>query len=330
MMMIGNLREPRGILLVGATLAALVAAIGFAYQRQQAVVDAVAFVDVTGSMNARDGAGPDAGRTRIDAAQAAIRDLAQRLPCGSRLGLGIFSERRAFLLFGPADVCQNYAAFDGALAELDWRMAWEGDSYVSKGLYDAIAIAGSLKSNVIFLTDGQEAPPLPASGVPDFEGKPGDVKGLVIGVGGNAKVPIPKFDDDGREIGVYVAGDVPNANHHGLPGKGMESNAGWHPRNAPFGGEIVQGDEHLTSMRSAHLKDLAARTGLTFVGLSTESSLSPMLLSHAALRTVTVTSSASIFPATLALLLAAFLYAFTLVMRGARAFPKTFQNVQQQ
>ena len=66
---------------------------------------------------------------------------------------------------------------------LDWRMAWEGDSYVAKGLYSAIDIAKSLKSDLIFITDGHELPPLPFSGLPPFEGKPGDVGGLIVGVG---------------------------------------------------------------------------------------------------------------------------------------------------
>lgn len=315
MTMLDNFREARGLLLAAAAIAALIAAIGFIYLRQQQFVDAIAVVDITGSMNARDGGMSNVPVARIDAAKTAIRDLAQSLPCGSRIGLGIFTERRSFLLFGPADVCESYEAFDGAVSQLDWRMAWEGDSYVAKGLYDAVAIADSLKSNLLFFTDGQEAPPLPASGVPDFEGKIGLVKGLIVGMGGTAKVPIPKFDDDGREIGVYAVGDVPHVNRHGLPGKDMASAVGWHPRNAPQGGDLVVGEEHLTSMRGEHLKELAARTGLTFVDLASAPRLDRSLLNVANLRSEPVLRSAAVFPAALALALATALYTFGLAAR---------------
>ena len=39
----------------------------------------------------------------------------QDIPCQSRLGLGVFSERRSFLLFNPVEVCGNYDALEGAI-----------------------------------------------------------------------------------------------------------------------------------------------------------------------------------------------------------------------
>lgn len=311
-----TLRDTRMLALAGALILAALAAIGYSYQREQNVVDAIAVIDITGSMNARDGAGAAGTKSRIDAARDAILDLTQRLPCRSRLGLGIFTERRSFLLFGPADICENYDALEGALQQLDWRMAWEGDSFIAKGLYSAVEIAADLKSDVIFFTDGHEAPPLPASGIPDFEGKVGDVKGLVVGVGGSEKIPIPKYDDDGREIGVYGVHDVPHVNRHGLPPKGAEAQPGWHPRNAPFGGEELVGEEHLTSMRADYLKEIAGRTGLKFIGLSETGSIVRAVLDSAELRPVRVATSASPIPATLALMLAAVAYGLSLLPRS--------------
>lgn len=273
------------------------------YTKVSQVLDVVAFLDITGSMNVRDGVANSSETSRLDASKDAVIRLAQTLPCGSRIGLGIFTERRSFLLFGPADTCNDYEPLKGAINEIDWRMAWEGDSYVARGLYDAIAIARSLDSNAAFFTDGHEAPPLPSSGIPDFEGKPGETRGVVIGVGGSEKLPIPKFDDDGREIGHYGPGDVPHVNRHGLPGKDMSSAIGWHPRNAPQGGDAVVGEEHLSAMRSAYLTDLAARTGLTFASLQAERNLSQMLLDASTSRRVERKSAAAIFPASLALLL---------------------------
>ncbi|PPD00341.1 MAG: hypothetical protein CTY31_04095 [Hyphomicrobium sp.] len=307
------LKEKRGLMLMGATFATLLALTNFAWTREQRVLDVMAIVDVTGSMNARDGA--EDGASRLEATRTALRQLVLDLPCGSRMGLGIFTERRTFALFAPADVCADYEAMNGAIDELDWRMAWEGDSYVARGLYDAITSAGAFKSNILFLTDGQEAPPLPASGIPDFEGKPGDVKGLIVGVGGAVKMPIPKYDDDGRETGSYAAGDVPHVNRHGLPGKGMENSIGWHPRNAPQGGDVVVGEEHLTSMRGDYLKDLASRTGMSFVDLASHRKLAEPLLSASSLRPIEIERSAAVFPASVALILAAGLFGLSLAAR---------------
>ncbi len=51
-------------------------------------------------------------------------------------------------------------------------MGWEGDSRVAAGLFRAIGLAADLGSDLVFVTDGHEAPPLPARGGPAFEGKP--------------------------------------------------------------------------------------------------------------------------------------------------------------
>ncbi|NOT72822.1 MAG: VWA domain-containing protein [Hyphomicrobium sp.] len=285
--------DPRFVLLVVAAIAATVAATGLRYTARRSIVDATIVVDLTGSMNARDAGVAGKPVSRIEAVRAAVRDLAQSLPCRSRLGLGIFTERRSFLLFEPADICANFDAFDGAISDLDWRMAWEGDSYIAKGLYSAIDVAASAKSDLIFFSDGHEAPPIPASGIPDFEGVPGKVNGLIVGVGGSGKSPIPKFDDDGRETGVISAADVPHDNRHGLPGKSVESAAGWHPRNAPFGAQAVAGEEHLTSVRSEHLRTLASKTGLSYLELNAGRNLRDAVLRSGTLRMADVPENAA-------------------------------------
>ena len=91
----------------------------------------------------------------------ALRRMVADLPCGSRVALALFTERRPFLLFTPVEVCADFAPLDGALAAIDWRMAWEGDSRVAAGLYRAVEMAAGLGTDLLFVTDGQETPPLP-------------------------------------------------------------------------------------------------------------------------------------------------------------------------
>jgi mxaL protein len=250
----------------------------------KAVRNAVNFllvVDITGSMNTRDYG--DAGKTesRLDAIKGIVRQALIDLPCQSRFSLAIFAERRVFLLFDPIEICGNFAPIDGAISALNWREGWEGDSHIASGLYRAIALAHDLDTDLVFMTDGQEAPPLPWSGGPAFDGEPGAVKGLIVGVGGYALSPIPKYDESGRETGFYRQDEVLQESRFGLPPPGAEQRPGYNARNAPFGDMRVEGNEHLSSVREPYLKELAQKTGLSYTHLGGEPELLAALRAHA-------------------------------------------------
>ncbi|WP_295557817.1 vWA domain-containing protein [uncultured Hyphomicrobium sp.] len=280
------------------------------------VYDLLVIVDITGSMTTRDMSVAGKPASRLDAAKAALERLVADLPCQSRLGLGVFTERRSFLLFNPIDVCADFAPLETAIQNLDWRMAWEGDSMVAKGLYHAVEIAADLKADLVFVTDGHEAPPLPSGGaLPEFEGTPGKVLGLVIGAGGTDKVPMPKYDDDGNEIGTYGPMDVPQENHSGPPPPDAHLRPGYHPKWAPFGSDVPQGEEHLSSVKSEHLAAIAARVGLAHADLITSPDLLSAITSNAHPRPVEVAVDIRPLAAALALALLVALYAAPLIAR---------------
>ena len=268
--------------LLAAALLSFAAALGAPrVQTQQNSFDFLAVVDVTGSMNTRDYTLGDEPLSRLDKVKAILRQTLIDLPCESRFGLAIFAERRVFLLFDPIKICDNFAPIAGAVAALNWREAWEGDSHIASGLYRAVALAHDLQTDLVFVTDGQEAPPLPWSGGPDFDGKPGEVKGLIVGVGGYALSPIPKYDNNGREIGMYGPDDVLQESRFGLPPPGAENRPGYNARNAPFGDAHVNGNEHLSSVKEPYLKSLAAKTGLAYTHLVDSSEFLAALEGHA-------------------------------------------------
>ncbi|WP_371346301.1 VWA domain-containing protein [Ancylobacter sp. IITR112] len=304
----GSRRDWRFWLLLAALLAILAALFAPRIVQTGNVRDILVVIDVTGSMNVRDAGLAGAPATRLAAAKAGARDILAALPCGSRLGLAIFTERRSFLLFEPAEICENFAAIAGSIDDLDWRMAWEGDSYVARGVHSALALAAGLKADLVFMSDGHEAPPLAGGALPGFDGKPGEVAGLLVGVGASEPSPIPKFDQDGREVGFYEEQDVPQENRTGPPPEDAASRAGWNPRNAPWGGEAATGTEHLSAMREAHLRALAAQTGLGFVALGTGGGLIAAVEADTRPRPVEMRVDTAAIPAALALFCLALLF----------------------
>ncbi|MGD9544880.1 MAG: vWA domain-containing protein [Methylocystis sp.] len=262
-----DVRDPRLVLLVLATLSLIVALLAPRIMVRRPSFDFLAVVDITGSMNVRDYAASGRPVSRLEAVKTALRVMIAELPCPSHVALAVFSERRPFLLFDPIDVCADFTPLQTSIDSLDWRMAWEGDSRISAGYFRAIAMARDVKSDLLFFTDGQEAPPLPARGAPTFEGRAGEVRGLLIGVGGYELSPIPKFDDRGREIGFLGVADVPHESRFGLPPEGAERRDGYNARNAPFGATAAVGVEHLSSVREDYLRSFAEKTGLTYAHL---------------------------------------------------------------
>ncbi len=307
----------------------------FAFPRVQAkrsVFSYLFIVDITRSMNTVDYESNGARLSRLDFLKSALGEVLRRLPCGSRMGLGLFTERESAILFQPVEVCGNYSAIDGTIARIDWRMAWAADSNIAQGLYNTIKLLKGLNTHLVFVTDGHEAPPINRRYRPDFkeltgevegarilakmqpaaeprfEERPGVVKGLIVGVGGYIPTPIPKFNEEGERIGFYSADDVPHASRFGLPIEDPGDIRGYDPRNAPFGSEAAVGNEHLSSVRESYLKGLGAQTGLVYHHLKSASALSAALREDAFAERITIGADVRWIPALVALLLLTFLY----------------------
>ena len=282
-------------------------------------------VDITGSMNVRDYGVGDQLHSRLDEARKTLKQTLTQLPCGSRAGLAIFSERRSFLLLEPIEVCENFAAFSTTIEQLDWRMAWEGDSYITKGLESGLEIAKSLDVSLVFLTDGHEAPPLPAAQTEighmmmqgeaqvraqtlaapaaSADNESERTGGLIIGVGGASPSPIPKFDETGNQIGFFAGDEVEQENRTGPPPADAASREGWHARNAPYGASAATGNEHFSSLKQTHLRTLATTFGLTYATLTGSGALTQLIMENAKKHPVATSISLAPYIAGLALLL---------------------------
>ncbi|WP_218508624.1 vWA domain-containing protein [Variovorax sp. dw_308] len=278
----------RGLL---ALAAAVLAASLFdpAVMTQRPLVDHVVVIDVTQSMNVLDERIDGEPASRLDFAKQALRQSLLQLPCGSKVGWAVFTEYRALLLLSPIEVCANLKELRSTLARIDTRMAWSGNSEIAKGLHSAIGIAKLLpdKPSLVFITDGQEAPPLNPHYRPAFDDKPGDVTGLVVGVGDLRPSPIPKTDPEGRPLGFWRADEVAQTD---LRSQGRNASVRSETMvddtvgtSAPTLG-ATPGTEHLSALRETYLRLLAGEQGLEFVRLQSPERLAQALTSPALAR----------------------------------------------
>lgn len=166
--------------------------------------------DISQSMNVQDMMLDGKKLTRLDYAKIKASDLVQALPCGSRVGWSVFTGRRTLTLLTPLEVCDHYSGLLASLEEVDGRMRWSNGSSIGKGIHQIMRAADEFTdpTAIIFMTDGQEAPPLEQGqrGVPNTDKL--EVSGLLVGVGGEQALPIPKFDAAGNSAGFWTADEV--------------------------------------------------------------------------------------------------------------------------
>jgi mxaL protein len=204
--------------------------------------------DITQSMNVEDYELQGTPVSRLAYAKAAVADALHRLPCGSRIGFAVFAEYRTLLLLAPIEVCGNYGDLLASLNNIDGRMRWGNASQIAKGVFWAMRAAKEVESrpNLLFLSDGHEAPPLGKEQNPLFDDlQTGEVNGWIMGVGGDIPRPIPKTDDEGKPLGYWHIEDVMQLE----------------------GDQAGVAPEYLSSVHEPYLRALARQTGLAFVRL---------------------------------------------------------------
>jgi mxaL protein len=249
----------------------------------------IVFFDITQSMDVQDYELNGAPVSRLIFARDAVRRALHDLPCGSRVGWGAFAEYRSLLLLAPVEVCSNYNDLLASLDNIDGRMRWANASEVGKGVYWSVrtALEEGSKPDVIFITDGHEAPPLEPGEPPSLPGdvQPGQARGWIVGTGGDIPQPIPRTDADGRRLGYWRASQVIQI--RSSDGKG------------------IVGAEHLSELRERHLKALAGRVGFSYTRLTDFDSMGAAMRDRRFVRRAAAPADFSWLPVGAAILLLA-------------------------
>lgn len=270
---------------------------------QRDVFNTIFVLDISQSMNTRDYQIGVHTVSRLQVVKDSLSNSLRQIPCGSKVGLAIFTEYRSFLLLAPIEVCANYAELSTSIKQVSGKMAWAGGSEVAKGLNWGLkmALAVEPRPDLVFFTDGHEAPPISLHNRPRIDVKAGQVRGLLVGVGGDELTPIPKFDPDGNAVGYWKADEVLQTDIYSQGRGGSVS-----------GGEMVDADgalapdpktrtEHLSSLKEVYLQQLAGETGLSYARLTLPANLATLMSEAGIGQQHRVPTPISWFPALLAL-----------------------------
>jgi len=320
---------PRLVLLLPAGLLLLLALADPTLTLPRKTHDYVFVLDITGSMNVADAGTGSAKPARLEFGKQLLREALEEMACGSRAGLGVFTEHRTFLLFAPVEICDNHLVISTMIDEIDGRMAWAQLSEVAKGLYSGIETVATLAStdggsggqpNLVFMTDGHEAPPVHPTLRPKFRGQPGEVHGLIAGIGGPEPMPIPYLDENDQVAGYWAHDEVMQVDRHsvGRPSSnGTEAMAG--VDSSDLQERMARGAEHLSSLREGYLQQLAVETGLDYLRTTTPGAFAKALLDSRYATRPSIETNVAWIPAALSLLCLVYLFGAHLVTWPERA-----------
>lgn len=251
--------------------------------------------DITQSMGVAD-VTDDKGAsvTRLDAAKVAMRQVLRRLPCGSAVAWGAFTDYRSIPLIAPLEVCEHFDALLSTLDYIEPRMRWANASNVARGAYWALRATQSLNAQqalntahpaddaqpiiTVFVSDGHEAPPAPLD-TDDLLRLDVRLPGLIVGVGSDVASPIPRTDNEGRVIAMWAADEV--VQRSDLP--------------------VGSSHEELSALNEGHLRAIAAKHRLDYARLERVDALHTAMSAAGPARTVPQPTDVRWVPALVAL-----------------------------
>lgn len=228
--------------------------------------------DISQSMNVVDTTLYGKPTSRMAYTQYMLRHIVANMPCGTRVSIGLFAGVSVAALYNPIEVCSNYAAIQDTINHLDWRTAWSGNSRVRDSMFTLARVLRAFPepAQVVYFTDGEEAPKLHAFNTKDLTNFQGGNGWLFVGIGSEKGTAIPKLDDKNQLIGYWSADSF--AMQPGIA-QISEANIGVRDNNVAGG----SGDRFISKLQEEYLKDLSKQVNGDYVrGDSLQSILSAM------------------------------------------------------
>ena len=229
-------------------------------------------VDISQSMNVVDTTIANKPASRIAYTQHMLHEMISSMPCGTRVSIGLFAGVSIAALYTPIEVCANFAVINDTIDHLDWRTAWSGNSRLRESLFNMARVLRAFPepAQVVYFTDGEEAPKLHAFNTKDLTNFQGGNGWLFVGIGSDKGAPIPKLDDKNQVIGYWS-----NDSFAMQPGIAQISEANLGVRDNNIASS--EGDRFISRLNEDYLKDLVKQVSSDYVrGDSLQSVLSAM------------------------------------------------------
>lgn len=208
--------------------------------------------DISQSMNVVDKELNGKPVSRLAYTQDVMHRLVRAMPCGTSVSIGLFAGVSVAALYTPIEVCANYAAIHDTIDHLDWRTGWSGNSRIRESMLTLARVIRSFPepAQVVYFTDGEEAPRLHAFNTRELNDFQGGDDWLFVGIGSDKGTPIPKLDENNQLIGYWA-----NESFAMQPGIAQisESNIGIRDDSVASG----EGDRYLSKLDEEYLKSLA-------------------------------------------------------------------------
>lgn len=250
-----------------ALIALLVAMLNPSIKLPRDIHNYVFVIDITQSMNVSDMTIAGLSATRLDYVRHLLGTTLDKLSCGTKVSIALFANAEVVPLNIPIEVCANYGVLQETLAHLEWRMAWRGSSHLRLGLQSASAMLTMLPepAQIVFFTDGDEAPPLNAITKIELTALQGSSGWLLAGIGADKQSPIPKFNAKNEIIGywsVYATKIEPSQIVDEESRGKRDDSIATEPR-----------EYYLSALKEDYMKELAHDIGATYVRADSQEKL---------------------------------------------------------
>ena len=162
-------------------------------------------IDITQSMNAADLKINGKTVSRLAYTKQMLKETISSLPCDTKVGIGMFSGVNVVALYLPIEVCANFSSIQDSIDHIDWRSAWTADSRIRESMLATAQVLNNFTepTQVMYFSDGEEAPKLHAFNTRDLSTFQSGDGWLIVGVGTNAGAAIPKYDGNNQHIGYW-------------------------------------------------------------------------------------------------------------------------------
>ena len=209
-------------------------------------------VDITQSMLTQDALLNGEKVSRLKYAKDISQKVLEQLPCKTKVSIGMFAGVSVAATYTPIEVCENFSAINETIERLDWRSVWAGNTRLRASMINLARLIRSFPeaAQVVYFTDGEEAPFLHAFNTEDLNQFQGANNWLFVGIGSDEGTPIPKYDNKNQLIGYWS-----NESFALQPGVAQISaqNAGGRDNNV----SSASYDRYLSRLDEKYLKSLA-------------------------------------------------------------------------